>query len=292
MYYKDLTNNNVNTFKQDGVIHLSNILPENMLISLINSAVDVQREALQRKTPSLIEHANITLDIFSPVVNRIMHFHCHAGPSQLALLGYPALEKIAQQLCGGEVIPTADMMIFKHQGHHARIPWHQDFIDEIKVGRIITIGIYLDDSNINDGGVQFINGSHKRKEDVCAFEHGAKQEADKLEFNVKAGDIIIHDPMIVHRSNTLLGQSMRRTLYYEFRTIEHVKLQTSWPDKFLAYRKALMNMARQQYQHSYPEGQQPKPYNEKFTDDLNVLSIESAYEVLLPKISANYCQCE
>jgi len=282
-----LSKTQISSFDNDGVFLIKNVINKEHLIVLKNSA----KNLLMTQDENLCGDYSVFSCGEYEHVNRIMHFHRHAPHSQIAFLGVPVLEKIAQQLCGGDVVPTADMMIFKHQGQQARIPWHQDFIDEIKVGRIIAIGIYLDDSNINDGGVQFIKGSHKRKEDICAFEHGAKQDTDILEFNVKAGDIVIHDPMIVHRSNTLLGQSMRRTLYYEFRTIEHVKQQISWPDEFVACRKALMQMARLQY---IKDSANPlKVVNNKpsLTVDNSDLDIKAFYRTRLPKISANYCQC-
>jgi len=278
----------ISNFDRDGVFLIKNVINKEHLIVLKNSA----KNLLMTKDTNVCADFSVFSSGKNEYVNRIMNFHRHVPHSQLALLGGPVLEKISQQLCDGDVVPTADMMIFKHQGQQARIPWHQDFIDEVKVGRIIAIGIYLDDSNVNDGGVQFIKGSHKRKEDLCAFEHGAKQEADKLEFNVKAGDIIIHDPMIVHRSNTLLGQSMRRTLYYEFRTIEHVKQQTSWPDDFLSSRKALMKMARHQYLKCNSDSKLLKHHNEQLVNDEKAINLASIYDVSLPKIVANYCRCE
>ncbi len=209
---------------------------------------------------------------------RIMHFHRYASQETLRLMGHPQINSIVSQLCGESFILTADMMIFKHQNCNARIPWHQDFVDNLNIDRIITIGIYLDDSYSNDGGVRFIRGSHKERQNICKFEHKNGHLNDLITLNVEAGDIVIHDPMIVHSSEIMLDQKLRRTLYYEFRSERDVKSRASWPESFLENRKKLYKLAQKAYIEKLPR------------QDFNK-TILQCYESKLPIIPPNYCSC-
>lgn len=266
MNKKILTDEQIERFDRDGVIVLRGALDCSMLKMLDEGQVSLD---FDNKDLFILEEEE------RHFLCRIMHFHKHSSLQALCMMGSDAVETIATQLCGKELVPSADMMIIKNRGCNARIPWHQDFIDNEKRNRIIAIGIYLDDSKANDGGVSFIRASHKKKQDICSIEHGHSEDIDCLSFDLNAGDIVIHDPMIVHSSGVMKIQKKRRTLYYEFRNEADVK--KSWPQDFLHQRLQLMKLAKNISSNKIKK--EPE------------IKIAQCYQAKLPVIPPNYCSC-
>lgn len=280
-----ITKEQIQYFHNNGVLHLKNAVDETQLALLQTMASSLEKQALSRQNKPLFDDSNISLELFTPVLHRIKHIHRHAPLSLLSFLTSEPINDIKSRLCGEDALPTAEMMIFKQAISQAEIPWHQDFIESCRPNSIITIGIYLDDSKIGDGNVQFIPGTHYEKQDICGLIHGNKSLGEITEFDVQAGDIVVHNPMVVHRSGLMQQNDKRRTLYYEFRTLENIRSQNTWPSEFIGMRRQLMNLVEN---HINSITRQGREESARCIQE----SINEIFEITLSNIPANYCQCK
>jgi ectoine hydroxylase-related dioxygenase (phytanoyl-CoA dioxygenase family) len=217
-----------------------------------------------------------SMTFFKTFLNRLLHFHLHAGVESLAILGCPQLLAPIESLCGEQFITTVDMLVIKHKENDAKIPWHQDLIYPSNQYRVATAGIYLDDSYQAQDALKLIASTSSSKQDICAIERNPPTSI--IEVPAKAGDILIHNPMMVHSSNNITGQSTRRTLYYEFRPLEQLKNQNAWQQPLLDQRLNLMKTAQAIYAK-----------NKNGTTCQVIEDIASLYLETVPFNSANFC---
>jgi ectoine hydroxylase-related dioxygenase (phytanoyl-CoA dioxygenase family) len=107
---------------------------------------------------------------------------------------------------------------FKKQG------WHTDSLRDVfyleKPRRYLNVGIYLDDSPIEKGGVRLIPFSHKQGiwPLLTRKRYYLDTEADRDEYGIvaEAGDLTIHDGRIWHRvaQATVTGMASQRRVMY------------------------------------------------------------------------------
>lgn len=277
-----LTINEIEDFKLFGMSHIKKALDTETLVELQNMVDEIEVRALNRQNEELFKDCNFSLELFRPVLHRIKNINRHGSLSLLNLLMHNKV--IVNSLCSPDAVLTGDMVIFKRLSCAQEIPWHQDIVECNADNSIITLGIYLDDSPVGEGNVQFVPGTHTEKQDVCQIAHGNNQPEGVIEFDVKAGDIVVHNPMVLHRSGTMVEQHRRRTLYLEFRSQSNIQSHADWPSQFLAARQQLMSLAKQ-YQNELVT--QPDLIDEAEYR----LRLEQIYAVKLPPLPANYCQC-
>lgn len=145
------------------------------------------------------------------------------------LMGHAFVLRSMEQLLGTkDFIPTWDSLVFKIEGEGVPIRWHRDASAE-SVGfdtPAIDVGFYLDDANAKLGNCLWVvPGSHKWP-DFLAGQMGLHLTKDGFNRNgavpvpVKPGDIILHNILVLHGS-TSSTSPLRRTVYYEYRSIPH-----------------------------------------------------------------------
>lgn len=95
---------------------------------------------------------------------------------------------------------------FNSGSKYKKIDWHIDFPDNHILSPVVSLGIYLDDSIIENGCLQVIPGSHNNPT--------TKFVPPSLPVEVNAGDMICHIGKISHSSTTpIVEKGIRRTLY-------------------------------------------------------------------------------
>lgn len=222
-----------------------------------------------------------------PYLNRITQFHLYAGSASLAVLGSPQVLALAQSLCGEKFLPTVDMLILKNQHDELDLPWHQDLIFDSSKYRVIALGIYLEDALAGDGALKLVKGSHGGLQDIDAIMQDSSLEI--IEIPAKAGDILIHNPMLVHWSDMLQNQPQRRTLYYEFRPIEQVQDQEQWPVKIIHQRLGILHRALDEFKRQHPEKPQfPVPSWLEMAASEDSGSLQDLYAQKIPFRNANF----
>jgi len=129
-----------------------------------------------------------------------------------AWLGSPVLRAWAAALVEDPVLTQVDLVLRRRGDGHV-IAWHQDAVYP-RTHRHAALGLALDDTAGGDGDLLVLPGSQRHVQDLCALEdaHGfAPPGLHRIA--PRAGDLVIHDAMLVHGSLPLVGLAQRRTLY-------------------------------------------------------------------------------
>lgn len=174
---------------------------------------------------------------------RVDYIHSKGEPASLELLGSREVLGIAQSLAGPDFVPTYESMVVKAAGDGAPVPWHQDAVHERK-HRLFNIDVYLDDSRSGAGALHVIPGSQVRRTDACALaETHGWQLPEAIEVELQAGDVLVHDDMVVHGSPPASGNALRRTIYLEFRPAQSIVEDGPWTPEWMQARLRLIPLA-------------------------------------------------
>ena len=184
---------------------------------------------------------------------RVNYIHAKGGTASLELLGSPELLGIAESLAGSDFVPTYESLVFKQAGDGAPIPWHQDALHP-RSRRITNLDVYLDASLAGQGALRVLPGSQRRKVDTCALRDEFGWEPPGfVEVEMEAGDVLLHDVMVVHGSPPATGNALRRTLYYEFRSAQQIRDEGPWDEEWIERRMRLMAPALGAHAAAFPD---------------------------------------
>ena len=177
------------------------------------------------------------------VMWRVDYIHGKGEPASLELLGSRAVLGIAESLAGPDFVPTYESMVMKSAGDGAPVPWHQDAV-HARRHRLFNVDVYLDDSRRGAGALHVIPGSQVRRTDACALAETYGWELPgAIEVELEAGDVLVHDDMIVHGSPPASGNALRRTIYFEFRAAQSILEDGPWTPEWMDARLRLVPLA-------------------------------------------------
>jgi ectoine hydroxylase-related dioxygenase (phytanoyl-CoA dioxygenase family) len=98
---------------------------------------------------------------------------------------------------------------------YSRIRWHIDFRDDHPLAPVMSAGIYLDRSTVDNGCLAVVPGSHR-------FPPGPAIPPIPYYIEAEPGDVVCHAHDVYHGSGPALADSDRRaTLYIYFCGGEH-----------------------------------------------------------------------
>jgi phytanoyl-CoA hydroxylase len=177
------------------------------------------------------------------VMWRVDYIHDKGERASLELLGSRAVLGIAESLAGPDFVPTYESMVMKTAGDGAPVPWHQDAV-HARRHRLFNVDVYLDASRRGAGALHVIPGSQVRRTDACALAqtHGWAMPG-AIEVELEAGDVLVHDDMIVHGSPPASGNALRRTIYFEFRAAQSILEDGPWTPEWMHARLRLVPLA-------------------------------------------------
>ncbi len=187
---------------------------------------------------------------------RVDYLHNKGQSASLELLGSPQVLGVVESLSGPNFTPTYEAMVFKQAGDGAAVQWHQDVI-HARQYRIYNYGLYLDASRASGGALRVIPGTQAQRADICrlAEEYGWNPPG-VIQVELEPGDVLIHDVMVVHGSEEVSGNPLRRTIYYEFRAAEEILLEGPWDRDWIERRMRLIPLALRAYAAAFPGAQQ------------------------------------
>ncbi|AGA92232.1 Phytanoyl-CoA dioxygenase (PhyH) [Thioflavicoccus mobilis 8321] len=163
------------------------------------------------------------------------------GAVPLYLMGLPSVSAAVTAVCGPDAVCTHDWMVVKNGGDGCEVGWHQDFVHDGSHSAV-NVGIYLDDAG--QDGVRFIPGLRKGAEDVRLLRGRFSYDSPELiSPKVSAGDLTLHDVLLVHGS-PVLARGRRRTLYLEFRAPEMLTGHSTMTPEYVAARRQLFDTAQ------------------------------------------------
>jgi ectoine hydroxylase-related dioxygenase (phytanoyl-CoA dioxygenase family) len=184
---------------------------------------------------------------------RVDYLHSKGQAASLELLGSPAVLGIAESLAGPNFVPTYESMVFKDEGDGAAIDWHQDAVHP-RTHRIFNIDVYLDASRAGEGALRVAPGSHLAPVDVCQLQEEYGWDAPGvLQVEMEPGDVLVHDVMVVHGSEAVTGNRLRRTIYYEFRAAEQIAAEGPWDAGWVDRRLRLLPVALREHARANPD---------------------------------------
>ena len=68
---------------------------------------------------------------------------------------------------------------------------------------------------------------------------------------MEPGDVLLHDDMVLHGSPRVQGAALRRTIYFEFRSVEQITEEGPFDEEFVQKRLRLVPVALERYQDGF-----------------------------------------
>jgi len=130
------------------------------------------------------------------------------SPAMKRMLTHPALLDVAQAVLGPDVRFWWDQGINKSPGAGSFIKWHQDNgYTEGQIPPYLTCWLALDDSTLENGGLEVIPGSHVHGDHAHVWEgvhavipESAIEAQRKIALNAKAGELLVFSSHLVHQT--------------------------------------------------------------------------------------------
>ena len=144
--------------------------------------------------------------------------------------------------------------------------------------------LVLDAANDENGALRIIPESHKSDLPICELQKMPYQSIE-----MQAGDVLIHDLMLVHSSGMLNNFPKRRVVYFEFMSSSLAHKEQIYPSEMIKNRTSLIPLAIKEYGDVHLSSAHfnwQHPDKEFFTE---IRSLKSIYEVPLKLKPANYC---
>jgi len=106
----------------------------------------------------------------------------------------------------------------------AQMGWHTDALRDIFYGQkimpMLNVGIHLDNSSTDNGGLRLLPGTHNQNLANMLFKkiyfYEKKPDKNEIGLNVDAGDLTVHDGRLWHRValSPFVGEKSRRRVMY------------------------------------------------------------------------------
>ena len=243
-----LTTDQIRSFDTDGYLHLRKWIPEDLLRQLQQAAdAAIQKGLREFHDACLDSRVCIVLSGASPFVIRINDLVFDPNPVFMDLLGSPYITEVAESLAGHHCLPTYEALVIKNKGDDQMIEWHRD-LEQERTGRLLTVGVYLDESVRGNGALRIIPASQNSPDDVCELREKLEAgQVSAVEIETEPGDVLIHDVMALHASGALTDQVLRRTIYFEFRPEALVHANPLFSPAWQALRRRQMELARERW---------------------------------------------
>jgi hypothetical protein len=153
-----------------------------------------------------------------------------SGSGWMEFGAHPAILDMIEQIIGPDIVLWGSATFYKRAGKGPATPWHRDatYIP-IKPLRSMSVWIAASDSLIDNSCLRFIRGSHKtnhagkhrqeRRKDwsiSLTIDQGEYDEAQAVDVELKAGQMVIFEGFTIHGSRHNLGNRERASLALRF----------------------------------------------------------------------------
>lgn len=277
---KYITKEQINKFYVEGFVKLTNCLSQELLYKL-NLFFD---EVIADEN----DHQKVTITVDDKKFITNLELLCYKNNlACLELLGNPFLLEIAQAICGDDFFAIQEFAVLKNLGDNLPVLWHQDMMHK-RTGNCFTVGIYIDNANLNDGALRVIPKSHLSNKNICDL---AKEGF--IEVPMQPGDILIHDMMLAHSSEPLQKNQKRRVIYFEFLSAKQVEVENIYTKELVENRTKLLALAMSYYKLQNPLSEQFdwKKNDFKYCEtekEIRVL-LNEVYSIPIKAKPSNYC---
>jgi phytanoyl-CoA hydroxylase len=205
-------------FDRDGHVHLRGALPAADQQVLAGAVERYCREVLPALPAS---EAFYEIKSRPDTLKQAANLHLH-DPVFAALLADQRLVGLAEALLAGAVVGVQVILFAKAPGISAPTPPHQDAIfSMLDTHQAVNLWIALDAVDSANGGVRFVNGSHRRglrphrRSGVLGFsqdipDFSARDRAQEVGYRLLPGDLVAHHALTIHRAEPNPGPRQRR----------------------------------------------------------------------------------
>jgi ectoine hydroxylase-related dioxygenase (phytanoyl-CoA dioxygenase family) len=228
-----LTDEQKTFFDKNGFIHFKNFIPKEKVNELLIEAENIQNDWVSKDYKAIngvpIKYGT---DVDGKkIVQRFAFINQHS--EKFANLLKDARLKGLFDLIGSEDCRIGetekDGLVFNHyintdESNFSQLGWHTDALRDIfqgqKIMPMLNVGIHLDNSTTDNGGLRIIPGTHNKGIRTMLFKKiyfiSHKPDKKELGLNVEAGDLTVHDGRLWHRvaRSPFTGEKSRRRVMY------------------------------------------------------------------------------
>jgi ectoine hydroxylase-related dioxygenase (phytanoyl-CoA dioxygenase family) len=229
----ELTEEQKAFFDTHGFIHFKNFITSET-VSRIHQEMEKVQEQWIKEDVKLVNGVPIKYGIdtngnkivqryafsnkFSPFLQELLR-----DPRLKALFGFIGAPdcRIGEDEKDGLVI---NHYVNSENSTFSQMGWHTDALRDIFYGQkimpMLNVGIHLDNSSTDNGGLRLLPGTHNQNLANMLFKkiYFYEKKADKNEIglNVDAGDLTVHDGRLWHRvaQSPFVGEKSRRRVMY------------------------------------------------------------------------------
>ncbi|MBX2885104.1 MAG: phytanoyl-CoA dioxygenase family protein [Granulosicoccus sp.] len=153
----------------------------------------------------------------------------HFGDAVFAMMTYPRLLDLVESIIGAEIEsnpiqhvrikpPSAKLYDDEIRAHITATDWHQDravTLEEADATRMVTVWVAVNDATVENGCLQVIPGSHRQPmqphcpQGQLAIPIQCMDLKKARPLPVKAGGIVMFDPLTIHSSLTNRSKGVR-----------------------------------------------------------------------------------
>lgn len=228
-----LTNEQKNFFETNGFIHFKNFISKEIVVTLLREAEKIQDEWVSQGY-KMINGVPIKYgtDITGKkIVQRFAFLNQHSTVFA-DLLKDQRLKALfdfigADDCRIGET--EKDGLVFNHyinteESNYTQLGWHTDALRDVFYGQkilpMLNVGIHLDNSTTDNGGLRLIPGTHNQGLRTLLFKKfyflSHKPDKNEIGLNVEPGDLTVHDGRLWHRvaRSPFIGEKSRRRVMY------------------------------------------------------------------------------
>lgn len=229
----NLKQDQIDFFEKNGFIHFRNFISKDLVNQLILESEKVQAEWINKNLKQINgvpikygidENGNKIVQRFAFLNLQRPIFDSLIKDSRLKLL----FDLIGTFDCRiGE--NEKDGLVFNHYvnteaSNYSQLGWHTDALRDIFYGHrimpMLNVGIHLDNSSMENGGLRLIPGTHNKGLPTMLFKKpyfiSHKPDKNEVGLNVEAGDLTVHDGRLWHRvaKSPYVGAKSRRRVMY------------------------------------------------------------------------------
>jgi ectoine hydroxylase-related dioxygenase (phytanoyl-CoA dioxygenase family) len=235
LFYLDsvLTKEQKDFFEANGFIHFKNFISKETVNLILEESEKIQKEWIETDRKSVngvpIKYG---IDVDGKKIVQRFAFANHFSSVLNDLLKDERLKALFD-LIGTDDCRIGenekDGLVFNHyvntsESNFSQMGWHTDALRDIfygnKVMPMLNVGIHLDYSSTDNGGLRLLPGTHNKGMRTLLFKklYFVNNKADKKEvgLSVEPGDLTIHDGRLWHRvaQSPFVGEKSRRRVMY------------------------------------------------------------------------------
>lgn len=218
-----------NAVGRDGFAIVENIVPKELLASLLGGIERISDDASVRKRGGIFAVRNL-LEIV---------------PEVHELADSAAIKSLVQAIIGVDCFPVRGILFDKVPNANWKVPWHQDVTIAVQakieakdfgpwsvkadvvhvqspasiLENMISVRVHIDDCTEDNGALRVIPGSHRRgripEEEIPAF----RAESTERVCPVRTGGALLMRPLLLHASSTSRIPRHRRVVHIDFASV-------------------------------------------------------------------------